>query len=78
MARLFWQWRQHRFGLPLFWQVISTLRQFAVAKVNLRANNMQNRVEVVEAAGFDNLALKGPFDLIFRQHPKGTVGGFGT
>ena len=45
----------------------------AVAKVNLRANNMQNRVEVVEAAGFDNLALKGPFDLIFANILKGPL-----
>lgn len=44
-----------------------------VAQANLRANNMQDRVDVVEAAGFDHSALTGPFDLIFANILKGPL-----
>lgn len=44
-----------------------------VAEANLRANGMERRVEVVEAAGFDHAALNGPFDLIFANILKGPL-----
>lgn len=44
-----------------------------VAQANLRANNMQDRVDVVEAAGFDHESLFGPFDLIFANILKGPL-----
>ena len=44
-----------------------------VAQANLRANNMSERVEVVEAAGFDHPSLAGPFDLIFANILKGPL-----
>lgn len=44
-----------------------------VAEANLRANGMQSRVGVVEAAGFDHAALTGPFDLIFANILKGPL-----
>ncbi|WP_299688376.1 50S ribosomal protein L11 methyltransferase [uncultured Tateyamaria sp.] len=44
-----------------------------VAEANLRANDMQSRVQVVEAAGFDHAALAGPFDLIFANILKGPL-----
>ena len=44
-----------------------------VAQANLRANNMQDRVDVVEAAGFDHESLSGPFDLIFANILKGPL-----
>ena len=44
-----------------------------VAVANLRANDMQDRVQVVEAAGFDHADLAGPFDLIFANILKGPL-----
>lgn len=44
-----------------------------VAVANLRANGMEDRVAVVEAAGFDHEALSGPFDLIFANILKGPL-----
>ena len=44
-----------------------------VARANLRANAMQDRVTVVEAAGFDHDDLNGPFDLIFANILKGPL-----
>lgn len=44
-----------------------------VAEANLRANDMESRVSVVEAAGFDHDALQGPFDLIFANILKGPL-----
>ncbi|MEO1777421.1 MAG: 50S ribosomal protein L11 methyltransferase [Pseudomonadota bacterium] len=44
-----------------------------VAEANLRANAMQDKVTVVEAAGFDHAALAGPFDLIFANILKGPL-----
>ncbi|WP_223420753.1 50S ribosomal protein L11 methyltransferase [Tateyamaria pelophila] len=44
-----------------------------VAEANLRANAMEARVSVVEAAGFDHAALAGPFDLIFANILKGPL-----
>ncbi len=44
-----------------------------VAVANLRANDMENRVAVVEAAGFDHAALEGPYDLIFANILKGPL-----
>ena len=44
-----------------------------VAQANLRANDMQDRVTVVEAAGFDHADLAGPFDLIFANILKGPL-----
>ncbi|WP_299623820.1 50S ribosomal protein L11 methyltransferase [uncultured Tateyamaria sp.] len=44
-----------------------------VAEANLRANDMQGRVRVVEAAGFDHPELAGPFDLIFANILKGPL-----
>ena len=35
-----------------------------VAKANLAANGLGDRVETVEAVGFDHARLKGPFDLV--------------
>ena len=36
-----------------------------VARANLAVNGMEGQVQCVEAAGFDDTALAGPFDLIF-------------
>ncbi|WP_420013570.1 50S ribosomal protein L11 methyltransferase [Tateyamaria sp.] len=44
-----------------------------VAEANLRANDMQGRVRVVEAAGFDHPELAGPFDLIIANILKGPL-----
>ncbi|WP_299283598.1 50S ribosomal protein L11 methyltransferase [uncultured Tateyamaria sp.] len=44
-----------------------------VAEANLAANDMGDRVRVVEAAGFDHKALAGPFDLIFANILKGPL-----
>lgn len=44
-----------------------------VALANLRANDMEGRVTVVEAAGFDHPELTGPFDLIFANILKGPL-----
>jgi len=44
-----------------------------VAEANLHANAMADRVDVVEAAGFDHPALAGPFDLIFANILKGPL-----
>ncbi|WP_299153240.1 50S ribosomal protein L11 methyltransferase [uncultured Tateyamaria sp.] len=44
-----------------------------VAEANLAANDMGDRVQVVEAAGFDHDALAGPFDLIFANILKGPL-----
>lgn len=44
-----------------------------VAEANLRANGMEGRVDIVEAAGFDHAALSGPFDLIFANILKGPL-----
>ena len=46
-----------------------------VAEANLRANNLDHRVDCVEAAGFDHPALNaaGPFDLIFANILKGPL-----
>ncbi|MEL6887548.1 MAG: 50S ribosomal protein L11 methyltransferase, partial [Pseudomonadota bacterium] len=44
-----------------------------VAQANLCANDMQDRVTVVEAAGFDHTNLAGPFDLIFANILKGPL-----
>ena len=45
----------------------------SVAEANIKANGLSGRVEVVEAAGFDHLALAGPFDLIFANILKGPL-----
>lgn len=45
----------------------------AVAEANLEANALQDRVRVVEAAGFDHPDLSGPFDLIFANILKGPL-----
>jgi len=44
-----------------------------VAEANLAANDMSDRVHVVEAAGFDHPDLAGPFDLIFANILKGPL-----
>lgn len=44
-----------------------------VAQANLAANAMTNRVQVVEAAGFDHPILAGPFDLILANILKGPL-----
>lgn len=44
-----------------------------VARANVAANDLEGRVEVVEAAGFDHAALEGPFDLIFANILKGPL-----
>ena len=36
-----------------------------VARSNLKANGLSERVQVLEATGFDHPALQGPFDLVF-------------
>ncbi|MEX0370826.1 MAG: 50S ribosomal protein L11 methyltransferase [Tateyamaria sp.] len=45
----------------------------AVARVNLTANDMQDKVVLAEAAGFDHPDLAGPFDLIFANILKGPL-----
>ncbi|MFL4470460.1 50S ribosomal protein L11 methyltransferase [Tateyamaria armeniaca] len=44
-----------------------------VAQANLAANDMTDRVHVVEAAGFDHRDLSGPYDLIFANILKGPL-----
>ena len=44
-----------------------------VAEANLHANGMSDRVQVLEAAGFDHNGLAGPFDLIFANILKGPL-----
>lgn len=46
-----------------------------VAQANLRANGLENRVDCVEAAGFDHpdLAAAAPFELIFANILKGPL-----
>ena len=46
-----------------------------VAEANLRANDLENRVDCIEAAGFDHPALSdaAPFDLIFANILKGPL-----
>lgn len=44
-----------------------------VALANLRANDLEGRVKVVEAAGFAHAALTGPFDLVFANILKGPL-----
>lgn len=46
-----------------------------VARANVTANNLEGRVECVEAAGFDHpdLAAAAPFDLIFANILKGPL-----
>lgn len=44
-----------------------------VAQANLRANALEGRVRVVEAAGFAHDALAGPFDLVFANILKGPL-----
>ncbi|APX12111.1 50S ribosomal protein L11 methyltransferase [Tateyamaria omphalii] len=44
-----------------------------VARANLVANNMQDKVKLAEAAGFDHPDLAGPFDLIFANILKGPL-----
>jgi ribosomal protein L11 methyltransferase len=44
-----------------------------VARANVAANGLQGRVDCVEAAGFDDPALAGPFDLIFANILKGPL-----
>ncbi|WP_147108582.1 50S ribosomal protein L11 methyltransferase [Tateyamaria sp. syn59] len=44
-----------------------------VARANLHANDMESRVKLAEAAGFDHPDLAGPFDLIFANILKGPL-----
>ncbi|NNE87484.1 MAG: 50S ribosomal protein L11 methyltransferase [Silicimonas sp.] len=44
-----------------------------VARVNLAANDLEGRVEALEAVGTDNAALSGPFDLVFANILKGPL-----
>lgn len=44
-----------------------------VARANLAANDLSDRVDVVEAAGFDHPSLDGPFDLVFANILKGPL-----
>ncbi|MEX0310330.1 MAG: 50S ribosomal protein L11 methyltransferase, partial [Tateyamaria sp.] len=44
-----------------------------VARVNLTANDMQDKVALAEAAGFDHPDLAGQFDLIFANILKGPL-----
>ncbi|KIC50477.1 50S ribosomal protein L11 methyltransferase [Tateyamaria sp. ANG-S1] len=44
-----------------------------VARANLQANNMEGRVKLAEAAGFDHPDLAGPFNLIFANILKGPL-----
>ncbi|MEM7644101.1 MAG: 50S ribosomal protein L11 methyltransferase [Pseudomonadota bacterium] len=44
-----------------------------VAKANLAVNDLADRVDCVEAAGFDHPHLAGPFDLIFANILKGPL-----
>lgn len=44
-----------------------------VARANLMANAMENKVNLTEAAGFDHPDLAGPFDLIFANILKGPL-----
>ncbi|MBY5931821.1 50S ribosomal protein L11 methyltransferase [Tateyamaria omphalii] len=44
-----------------------------VARVNLAANDMEARVNLAEAAGFDHPDLAGPFSLIFANILKGPL-----
>jgi len=55
--------------------VASDIDQVAidVAKANLRANELLDRVETVVAAGFSDSRLKGPFDLVLANILKGPL-----
>ncbi|MEL7082271.1 MAG: 50S ribosomal protein L11 methyltransferase, partial [Pseudomonadota bacterium] len=44
-----------------------------VAEANVRANRLDGRVKVVEAAGLDHPDLAGPFDLVFANILKGPL-----
>lgn len=44
-----------------------------VAEANLAANGLTDRIEVIEAVGFDHGALKGPFDLVLANILKGPL-----
>ena len=46
-----------------------------VARANVKANGVEDRVHVVEAAGFDHADLKAaaPFDLVFANILKGPL-----
>ncbi len=44
-----------------------------VARVNLAANGMSDRVDVVEAIGFQHARLAGPFDLVLANILKGPL-----
>ena len=44
-----------------------------VARANLAANDLLERVSLIEAAGFNATALRGPFDLIFANILKGPL-----
>lgn len=44
-----------------------------VANANVRANALEGRVQVIEAAGFDHEDLNGPFDLVFANILKGPL-----
>lgn len=44
-----------------------------VAEANVRANGLDGRVRVVEAAGLDHSDLAGPFDLVFANILKGPL-----
>ncbi|MCB4379153.1 methyltransferase domain-containing protein, partial [Synechococcus sp. MU1644] len=44
-----------------------------VARANLKANGMEAKVKLAEAAGFDLPDLSGPFDLIFANILKGPL-----
>jgi ribosomal protein L11 methyltransferase len=45
----------------------------ATARANLAANGLAGRVRVVEAAGFEDPALAGPFDLVLANILKGPL-----
>lgn len=44
-----------------------------VARANLVANGLDQKVQVVEAVGFDHAALEGPFDLVLANILKGPL-----
>ncbi|CAN0597223.1 unnamed protein product, partial [Ectocarpus sp. 12 AP-2014] len=44
-----------------------------VARVNLAANQLEERVTALEAVGTDHVALAGPFDLVFANILKGPL-----
>ncbi|MEM8850617.1 MAG: 50S ribosomal protein L11 methyltransferase [Pseudomonadota bacterium] len=55
--------------------IASDIDQVAVevAEANLAVNDLSDRVQCVEAAGFDHHKLVGPFDLIFANILKGPL-----